>query len=56
MKRSAILIFLLILGATLLWGAMWAYRFLALDSCLDRGGRWDHADNRCSLTVSPPVR
>ncbi len=49
MKRAGALIFLIVLGATLLWGAMWAYRYLALDACLDRGGRWDYAKQACQL-------
>ena len=26
---------------------VWLYRQTAIDSCLDRGGRWDHATNTC---------
>jgi hypothetical protein len=28
-------------------GALWAYRWLKIDSCLDLGGRWDYVENRC---------
>ncbi len=54
MKRGAALIFLLVLGATLLWGAMWAYRQLAQDRCLDRGGKWQHAVSTCELPRAAP--
>jgi hypothetical protein len=34
------------LGLTLFIGTK-ACRFLAIDKCLDNGGRWDYALNRC---------
>jgi hypothetical protein len=27
----------------------WAYRWLKIDACLDRGGAWDYAAGKCQL-------
>jgi hypothetical protein len=43
-KSTAIAIVILLL---LVAGAMWFRDFLAVDKCLDRGGRWDEETHSC---------
>ena len=48
MNKKLILI-LLTVGViiSLIFGAKWIQRFLQVDSCLDRGGRWNYELNEC---------
>ena len=41
--------YLLVIGSiiALIFGTKWIYRFFQIDSCLDRGGRWNYELNEC---------
>ena len=43
----------LLLGVGLVLAIFGVNEFLAIDSCLDRGGGWDYAARRCSFDESP---
>jgi hypothetical protein len=47
----------MLLGAILLCGALVLWPFMrrlhAIDSCLDRGGFWDHSAHRCEPALNP---
>ena len=49
-KRKLLIAVLLALSAWLGW---WARGFLAVDSCLDAGGRWEYRGGFCE--GAPPV-
>ena len=35
--------------ALILAGGLWLYRFIQIDGCLDRGGRWDYTKSTCDF-------
>ena len=43
---------LLIIGVVtiLILGALWVYRFLQVDACLDKGGCWDYDLKKCNCS------
>ncbi len=41
-----VLVLAILLGAV--WSAMLAQKFVAQDSCLDSGGRWEYKDSSCA--------
>ncbi|PKP32293.1 MAG: hypothetical protein CVT99_06030 [Bacteroidetes bacterium HGW-Bacteroidetes-16] len=47
--NKKLIIWLLIIGGiiALIFGAKWITRILQIDSCLDRGGRWNYELNEC---------
>jgi hypothetical protein len=45
-KRTALLVTLISLAA-LFWVGPRVLRWLAIDTCLDSGGRWDYSQNQC---------
>jgi hypothetical protein len=49
MKRKTISILILIVGIILIliYGINWTKRFFQIDSCLDKGGRWNYELNEC---------
>ena len=49
MKRWAMA---LVLAAAVVPGLIWAFEFVAVDRCLDRGGVFDFSTGRCALGVT----
>ena len=47
MKRPFLVGFLVLLAVVLIAAGMWAKRELSIDSCLDRGGRWNYEVAAC---------
>ena len=47
MKRPFFVGFLVLLVVVLIAAGMWATRELSIDSCLDRGGRWNYEIAAC---------
>lgn len=47
MKRPFLVGFLVLLAAALIAAGMWVQRELSIDSCLDRGGRWNYEADVC---------
>ena len=47
MKRLPVVCKLAILAVALFAIGFWAKRMLAIDSCLDRGGRWSYESAMC---------
>ena len=47
MKRRRIVRAGLALAACLMVAGLWLARQARIDTCLDRGGRWDHMRNTC---------
>jgi hypothetical protein len=47
--NKKLILILLTVGViiSLIFGAKWIQRFLQVDSCLDRGGRWNYELNEC---------
>jgi hypothetical protein len=45
-KRTIFVVLAAVVVITLV--GMYVRRQLAIDACLDHGGRWDHAANRCN--------
>ena len=47
--NKKLIIWLLIIGGiiALIFGTKWINRFFQIDSCLDRGGRWNYELNEC---------
>ncbi len=45
MTRRAIILSLLFVAVAA--GAIFGKRWLAIDRCLDNGGRWDYQNSRC---------
>jgi hypothetical protein len=45
--RSKQIIIVLVAVVVITFLAMYVRRQLAIDVCLDHGGRWDYAANRC---------
>jgi len=46
-KKLIVGLFLVALG---LWFAYWLKGYLEVDSCLDRGGRWNHEQSVCEYS------
>jgi uncharacterized membrane protein YidH (DUF202 family) len=46
----------LLLGSGLVLAILGVVEFMAIDSCLDRGGAYDYAARRCSFDVQPVGR
>jgi hypothetical protein len=51
MKNRSIIIIIAILGfiAISIFGIIWIINFLKIDSCLDKGGRWNYELNKCEV-------
>jgi len=47
MKRPFFVVFLVLLAAVLIAAGVWIKRELSIDSCLDRGGRWNYEAAVC---------
>lgn len=47
MKRPFFVGFLVLLAAALIAAGLWFQRELSIDSCLDRGGRWNYEADVC---------
>jgi hypothetical protein len=47
MKRPFFVGFLLVLAVILITAGLWTGRQLSIDSCLDRGGRWNYEVAAC---------
>ena len=47
MSKSTQAIVIIVLLALVVAGVWWAKGFIARDSCLDRGGRWNSATASC---------
>jgi hypothetical protein len=47
MKRLFFVGFLVLLAAVLIAAGLWGKRELSIDSCLDRGGRWNYEVAAC---------
>lgn len=47
MKRSFFVGFLVLLAAVVIAVGMWIKREVSIDSCLDRGGRWNYEAAVC---------
>lgn len=47
--NKKLILYLLVIGSiiALIFGTKWIYRFFQIDSCLDRGGRWNYELNEC---------
>jgi hypothetical protein len=55
-KRNAVIVAALVALLTLMvLTAILAWRELAIDDCLDRGGRWDHGAGRCETSIDEPA-
>jgi hypothetical protein len=52
--RTLRVLWLLALLSSPLLCADWARQFLASDNCLDQGGAWDYANERCDFGPGPP--
>jgi hypothetical protein len=50
--RNVVLLFALL--ATVIASLIWLKRFLAVDSCLDRGGRWNYELSTCEGITELP--
>jgi hypothetical protein len=51
MKRLFPAGFLVVLAVLLIAASLWARRALSIDSCLDRGGRWNDEVAACEGTT-----
>jgi len=40
----------LLLAAAFITGGLWLGRELSIDSCLDRGGSWNHEHSECIMS------
>jgi hypothetical protein len=54
MKKIIIYFLVALLGLTVLaFASQYAHKFLAIDACLDGGGRWDYALDKCDHGENP---
>ncbi len=52
-RKKTVILWIVLLFVLLVSGYLFPHirRFLAVDTCLDRGGRWDYEKNVCEYTA-----
>ena len=51
MKRIGSAVALLLVVVALMAAGRWVKEFIAVDHCLDNGGRWNGADAKCEMAA-----